>query len=239
MKLTIGILLTDHVMADLVGKHGDQPDFYRHIFNQADPSIELKVYDVVEGNYPKILDECDGYLITGSKLSVYDSEQWIRKLETFVQDLNNLKKPLVGVCFGHQLIAKALGGKTKKSDKGWTIGVQSYEFLEKFDFIEEQNTSISLIHSHQDQVTELPQNAKLIAGNENVPIAMYSIGTHIMSIQGHPEFTADYAYDVASNRKDQLSETVYKEASYSLKNDNIDSVKVAKWWVKFFKYQNQ
>ena len=68
MKLTIGILLTDHVMPDLVGKHGDQPDFYRHIFNQADPSVDLKIYDVVQNIYPINIEECNGYLITGSKL---------------------------------------------------------------------------------------------------------------------------------------------------------------------------
>ena len=135
--LTIGILLTDHVVPELLSDHGDQTDFYNYIFNLADPTINLRFYDVVLDHYPKSIDECDGYLITGSKLSVYDAEDWIRKLENYVQLLNEKKKALLGVCFGHQLIAKALGGKSEKAAIGWTLGVQDYDF---------QDTSLSNLY---------------------------------------------------------------------------------------------
>ena len=83
-ELIIGILLTDHVLEDLQVKHGDQNDFYNKIFTEADPNIRLKIYDVTEDVYPQDMHECDGYLITGSKLSVYDDVKWIRDLESFI-----------------------------------------------------------------------------------------------------------------------------------------------------------
>ena len=102
IDLTIGILLTDHVLDDLQIEHGDQNDFYNKIFSEADPSVNLKIYDVTADEYPKEIDECDGYLITGSKLSVYDNVRWIRDLENFVCLLHSKKKFLLGVCFGHR-----------------------------------------------------------------------------------------------------------------------------------------
>ena len=91
-KLTIGILLTDHVLDDLKPKHGDQDDFFSKIFGEADTNIKLKIYDVALNNYPADINECDGYIITGSKLSVYDDEKWIRDLEQYIRNLNQNKK---------------------------------------------------------------------------------------------------------------------------------------------------
>ena len=144
----------------------------------------------------------------------------------------------MGVCFGHQLIAKALGGKSEKAAIGWTLGVQDYDFQDTFPWVEDQSQSVGLIHSHQDQVTQLPKQAELIASNTRVPIAMFKIGDHVMSMQGHPEFTPEYAHAVATMRKEILGEEVYKKASDSLKNQIADNVEVAKWWVDFFKFNN-
>ena len=225
-------------MPELLSDHGDQTDFYEYIFNLADPTVKLRIYDVVLDHYPKSIGECDGYLITGSKLSVYDAEDWIRKLEIYVQLLNEQKKALLGVCFGHQLIAKALGGKSEKASIGWTLGVQNYDFQDTFPWVQDQSQSVGLIHSHQDQVTQLPKQAELIASNHRVPIAMFKIGEHIMSMQGHPEFTPEYAHAVATMRKEVLGKEVYQKASDSLKNQIADNVEVAKWWVDFFRFNN-
>ena len=151
-KLTIGILLTDHVLEDLQIQHGDQDDFYYKLFKEVDTDIKLKIYDVTVADYPESINECDGYLITGSKLSVYDDVQWIRDLETYIHLLHSKKKALLGVCFGHQLIAKALGGEVRKADKGWVLGLQDYQFHKSFPWLNKMNTRVRLIHSHQDQV---------------------------------------------------------------------------------------
>ena len=100
-NLKIGILLSDHVLDDLQEKHGNQDNFYRRIFQETNQDVTIDIYDVTQFTYPKSLNECDGYIITGSKLSVYDNERWIKELEKFVVDLFLNKRPLLGVCFGH------------------------------------------------------------------------------------------------------------------------------------------
>ena len=236
-KLTIGILLTDHVAEDLQENHGDQNDFYHRIFSEAHKDINLKIFDVTVDEYPQNIDDCDGYLITGSKLSVYDDVQWIRDLEVFINLLHSKKKSLLGVCFGHQLIAKALGGEVTKSKEGWVLGLQKYTFHNNFPWLENINEDIKLIHSHQDQVINLPEGTTLVASNELVPNAMYFVEDHIMSIQGHPEFTNKYAYDVVCKRRDILGEERFKSAEQSLLNEQSDYLEVTNWWIEFFRYQ--
>jgi GMP synthase-like glutamine amidotransferase len=236
-NLTIGILLTDHVLDDLKPKHGDQDDFYSKIFGEVDTNIKLRIYDVTLNDYPADMDECDGYLITGSKLSVYDEVKWIRDLEHYIRSLNEHKKFLLGVCFGHQIIAKALGGDVSKAEIGWVTGLQSYIFHDNFPWLRNLNQDVKLIHSHQDQITKLPDQATLVASNENVPIAMYFIDNHIMSIQGHPEFTNEYAYDVVCKRRDIIGEELFKKTEESLLNETSSYLEVTNWWIEFFKYQ--
>ncbi len=236
-NLTIGILLTDHVLDDLQPKHGDQDDFYFKIFGEADINIKLKIYDVTLNNYPSDMDECDGYLITGSKLSVYDDVKWIKDLEQYIRVLNDQKKFLLGVCFGHQLIAKALGGEVCKAEIGWVTGLQSYTFHHNFPWLSDLNQDVKLIHSHQDQITKLPDQATLVASSKNVPIAMYYIDDHIMSIQGHPEFTNEYAYDVVCKRRDIIGEELFRRTEESLLNESSSYLEVTNWWIQFFKYQ--
>ena len=99
------------------------------------------------------------------------------------------------------------------------------------------NQEIKLIHSHQDQITKLPDRAKLVASNKDVPIAMYYIDNHIMSIQGHPEFTNEYAYDVVCKRRDIIGEELFIRTEESLLNETSSYLEVTNWWIEFFKYQ--
>ena len=150
--------------------------------------------------------------------------QWMDKRGKLTRDnilvfLN--KKLLLGVCFGHQLIAKALGGEVKKADIGWVLGVQSYEFKTNYPWLEHMNEDVQLIHSHQDQVMRLPESATLVASNKYVPNSMYYIEDHVMCMQGHPEFTNAYAYDVLCKRRDVLGEEKFKQAISLFENSYV------------------
>ncbi|MGB1140351.1 MAG: glutamine amidotransferase-related protein, partial [Halioglobus sp.] len=109
--MKLGILKTDAVRPDFVPEFGEYPDMFAALLSRVDPAMEFVTYDVEEGEFPDDIDTADAYLITGSKSSVYDDKPWIKRLMQFVHELHVRRKKLVGICFGHQLVAEALGGK--------------------------------------------------------------------------------------------------------------------------------
>ena len=117
--MKIGILKTDTVRPEWVGTYGEYPDMFEALLRQVDPDLEFCTWDVEAGELPEDLSAVDGYIITGSKSSAYDDKPWIRALEDFIRHAHLVKVKLVGICFGHQLVARALGGLVDKSAKGW------------------------------------------------------------------------------------------------------------------------
>jgi GMP synthase-like glutamine amidotransferase len=127
--MKIGILKTDAVRPEWVPTFGEYPDMFERVLKLVDPDLEFEVWDIEEGEFPTTLDGIDGFIITGSKSSVYDDKPWIRSLEALVRELYEARKKVIGICFGHQLIAQALGGLVDKSPKGWGVGPHVPFFL--------------------------------------------------------------------------------------------------------------
>lgn len=231
--MRIGILKADSVLPHLT-RFGQYTDMFPETLRHADPDLEFAAWDVERQEYPDEVDTCDGYLITGSRHSVYDPLPWIPPLEDFVRRLHERRKKLLAVCFGHQLVARALGGRTEPADRGWTIGVQRAEIQVPYPWAPHDRCTTRLIHSHKDQVTRLPEGAELVGGNDACPIGLYRIGDHIMSVQAHPEFSPEYARALYEARREAFGEELYARAVRSL-DGGTDRIEFAAWISAFYR----
>ncbi len=230
--MKIGILQCDAVKPQFREQHGDYPAMMQSLFKQVEPALSFKIYDVVNGHYPTDLNDCDGYITTGSKASVYDGNAWIAELQGFISRLRQAEKRLIAICFGHQLVAQAFGGQVEKSEQGWGVGVHVMAVKRAVPWMEPPLENCHLLVSHQDQVVELPTEAALIAGSAFCPHAMFQLGSSILAIQGHPEFTKPYARALIEFRRHLLGEAVYTAAIESLQH-HTDEQNIARWMIRF------
>lgn len=198
-QMRVGLIQCGNINSLLVTDHGDYPQMFSTLLGS---DLELTVFDVQAGAVPDA-DECDGWLVSGSVDSTYDDLPWIAPAESLLRDIVRLDVPLVGVCFGHQLLAQALGGRVEKASTGWGIGVHEYRLAREVPATAglAPGSPLRLIASHQDQVTELPAEATLLASSDHCPVAAYSIGPRVLAIQPHPEFSLSFAGHLIEARR--------------------------------------
>ena len=232
--MKLGILKTDAVRSEWVPDFGEYPDMFISLLGKVDPDLEFRVYDVEQGEYPADIDEVDAYLITGSKSSVYDDKPWIATLMAFVRELDHRRKKLVGICFGHQLVAQALGGKTEKSPKGWGVGLHTHSFNEVPRWHDDEDLDFDILVSHQDQVVSNATGARVLAGSEFCENAVCQIGDHILTFQGHPEFVPEYSREIMEFRREMIGEQTYTDGMASLAV-NPQRERVARWILNFLR----
>ena len=176
--MKIGILETGHAPSQIQKTIGDYSEMFQALFSGHDFSFVS--YDVENMIFPGSPFEAEGWLITGSRHGVYEDHKFIHPLEEFIRRIEEEQVPLLGICFGHQIIAQALGGKVEKFSGGWSVGLKEYKW---------GNESIHLNAWHQDQVVKKPKKAKVLAENSFCKYAVLSYGDTILTTQPHPEFT--------------------------------------------------
>ncbi|MCG6902658.1 MAG: type 1 glutamine amidotransferase [Rhodobacter sp.] len=179
--MQIGILTTGHVADSLIGDHGDYPFMFMALLDGY--GFTFSSYAVVDLEFPASVHDADGWLITGSRHGAYDDLPFIAPLEQFIRDAYGARVPLVGICFGHQIIAQALGGRVEKFSGGWAVGATEYDFGDR---------KLMLNAWHQDQVTGLPPDARVSARNPFCENAALVYDDRAFSVQPHPEIRDDY-----------------------------------------------
>jgi GMP synthase-like glutamine amidotransferase len=224
----LGLLVCDHVRPEFLGISGDYPDMFRRLF-EGHQDVELVVYDVIGSEFPADPSECDAWITTGSRHSVNDDLPWIRRLEEFVREVAQTDVPFVGVCFGHQLIARALGGSVVQSERGWGVGIKEVEVSDDLGL----GSSYRVLNSHQDQIATLPPGAEVLGWSEHCPVAMLGVGDNMIGIQGHPEFETEYSRALMESRRGHLIPEETVDAGLASLDSAPDSGRLAQWIVGF------
>ena len=211
----ITIVETGVVSPETRAQHGSFPQMFERLIGGADTSASFATVRLMDGEALPDPEGLEAILLTGSPAGVYDDLDWIAPLERFIRAAYQARTSMVGICFGHQLMAQALGGTVRKSEKGWGIGRHVYDVVPDNGTIDGEKIAIAC--SHQDQVIEPPAGATTTLHSTFTPHAglLYENGT-AMSVQPHPEFTPAFAHVCCELREGNAPETLVATAKASL-----------------------
>ncbi len=226
----IAILRTDAVLEQFQPEFGDYPQMFTDLLLRLVPDLDIVSYDVRRA-LPERMD-CDAYLITGSRHSVYDDLPWIKALVRFLQEVLAAGKKVIGICFGHQLMAHFFGGRVGPSENGWGVGLQTSQVTPQSWMEGRAPESVGLLASHKDQVLIPPPGAEVFLHSEFCPIGGFTLGQQIVTVQGHPEFSGGYARALMRHRREIIGEPVFLEGMRSSRQ-TPDADEVFGWMLNF------
>ena len=229
---TIGILVTNTDMSDFACQHPRDGQKFKQLLQQVRPDWEYVIYDCTFGDLPSTANECDGYVIGGSPASVNDDDTWIGELLVFIRALHVAKTPVVGCCFGHQAIAKALGGTVGKNPGGWGFGISPTHFSEQLVWMQPAARTLGLYAAHSEQVIVVPPVAKVIGGDDFCPAASLLVGSHFFTTEYHPEMTREFFIGLTHAFEKYIGKEIAEKARVQAVS-SVDSLLFAEWAAKF------
>ena len=220
--MKIGILNAGHPPEEL--KHNGQYDaYFRRLLGE--DGFEYQAWDVDKGDIPQQVNAADGWLITGSKHGAYEAHDWIPPLEQFIRACYDAQVPMIGVCFGHQVIAQAMGGKVEKFAGGWSVGPVDYAM---------DSETVTINAWHQDQVVAKPAMATVIAKTDFCANAGLIYGDTFWTIQPHPEYDHDYIDGLITYRGKGVVPEPQLAAAKAKQNTPLDRTRMADHMRAFF-----
>ena len=239
--MKIGILEAGLINEKLEGKYSPYPVMFADLLNRAGGDLTYQSYSVIRGEMPLSINECDGWLITGSRHGVYENLGWMLALQDFIRELYQAKVPLIGICFGHQIVAQALGGEVVKSDKGWGVGVATYQVDRVPAWMKPPLDEVRIYAFHQDQVTALPPSAEVYLSSDFCPYAGMSYGDSVITMQAHPEFEEEYELALLNMYSGNILPVAVAEkalGSIRQSGEKANTQILAEWMAEFFISRN-
>lgn len=221
--MKIGILQTGQA-PEALRDAGDYPDLFARLL--AGNGFDFAAWHVEAGVFPGSVHAADGWLITGSRHGAYEDHPWIPPLEDFIRAARAAGVPMVGVCFGHQIMAQALGGRVEKYAGGWVIGPTTYDA---------GGQPLTLNAWHQDQVVTAPPAAITLAGNEFCQHAVLSYGDWGLSVQAHPEYDHAFIQGLIDHRGRGRLPDAQLDAAAAARDTPVDNARLAAQIATFFK----
>lgn len=236
MGKRFGVLLCTPDRHYVKKKYGGYFGLYKNFLSEAGETWDF--FRVVDGQFPDMEDlyKYDGFVITGSRYDAFGSDVWILKLCLLLQTLKAMGIKLLGICFGHQILCRALGGTIGRNSAGWDLGsrkiIVSDKLLAKYSGLKIPSM-ISIIECHQDKVYAVPLGAEILASSLKTEIEMFSLGDNVLGIQGHPEYTSGILFSLMDGllNKNLIPKKMSDEAKASLRKSQPDS----KLWQKICK----
>lgn len=232
------ILENDDLDPPLAQRYSRVAVMFERLFAQAGYKGRIDTFSARHGQYPVSFAAYDAVLLTGSRADSFSDEPWVVTLREQVARLLQDQHKLLGVCFGHQLIAHCLGAPVQRAPRGWRVGRQAYDWLgapEHLGLAPGQAAQVALLASHQDQVLALPPGATLLATQADCPVAAYALGDQVFCIQPHPEFTPEVSAFLLDKRRALMGEPLYAQSMGSLSEPH-DGLALARFMIRFVQF---